>query len=247
MCKKLTWFSVVLMLLTLGLMGQAFIVRGGDLPDELKVGGFLLGPQAWSFRLFTFFEAVDKAKEAGCKVIEAFPGQILSPTDSVQFNHNAAPEIWAKAQQKLESAGVRLVNYGVVNWQDKAEARKVFEFAKKMNIPAITTEPHDNSPEMVDLIEQLAKEFDIKVGFHNHPKRPDQPEYKWWDPNFVAERVKGRDKRLGAAADTGHWLRSGVRPIDGLKVLEGRIISVHRMNSITAKPTTFLLALVSPT
>jgi sugar phosphate isomerase/epimerase len=32
---------------------------------------------------------------------------------------------------------------------------------------------------------------------------------------------------MGSAADTGHWVRSGIKPIDALKVLEGRIISCH--------------------
>jgi sugar phosphate isomerase/epimerase len=39
--------------------------------------------------------------------------------------------------------------------------------------------------------------------------------------------TKDRDARIGAAADTGHWMTSGVNPIEGLKTLQGRIISVH--------------------
>jgi sugar phosphate isomerase/epimerase len=39
--------------------------------------------------------------------------------------------------------------------------------------------------------------------------------------------VKGRDARLGACADTGHWVRSGVKPVEALKILEGRIASCH--------------------
>jgi sugar phosphate isomerase/epimerase len=39
--------------------------------------------------------------------------------------------------------------------------------------------------------------------------------------------VKGRDARLGACADTGHWLRSNITPVNALKILEGRIISSH--------------------
>ena len=35
----------------------------GDIPNECRIGGFYLGPQAYSFRLYTFFEAVDKAKK----------------------------------------------------------------------------------------------------------------------------------------------------------------------------------------
>ena len=33
--------------------------------------------------------------------------------------------------------------------------------------------------------------------------------------------------RIGAAADTGHWATSDIRPVDALKILEGRIVSLH--------------------
>jgi sugar phosphate isomerase/epimerase len=39
--------------------------------------------------------------------------------------------------------------------------------------------------------------------------------------------VKDRDRRIGACADTGHWARSGVKPVDALRILRGRIISSH--------------------
>ena len=200
---------------------------GGDFPAELKVGGFAIGPQAWSFNRFTFYEAVDKAKEAGCNVIEAYPGQKLSPADSTPFNHEAPPSVWVKAKLKMEAAGVRVVNYGVTRFKNEQEAHKVFGFAKLMGIPAITIEPRDNSPEMFKLAEKMVKIYDIKVGFHNHPKKPNNPDYKWWDPDFIIENVKDLDPRVGLAADTGHWIRSGINPLESLKKAEGRIISVH--------------------
>ena len=38
---------------------------------------------------------------------------------------------------------------------------------------------------------------------------------------------KDRSRRIGACVDTGHWVRSGLNPVECLKKLEGRIISVH--------------------
>lgn len=198
-----------------------------DLSPELKIGGFYLGPQAWSFHKLTFYEAVDNAKALGCNVIEAFPGQKLSPTDDTPFDHKAAPSVWAKAKLKVEATGIKIVNYGVVGFSNEAELRKVFDFAKVMDIPAITIEPHNTSSKMFDAIEKLAIKYDIKVGIHNHPKRANKPDYKFWDPNFVLSLVKNRDHHLGATIDTGHWIRSGVKPLDGMKILKGRIISVH--------------------
>ena len=48
------------------------------LPDSVKVGGFAIGCQAWTFNKFTVFEAIEKTRESGAKVIEFFPGQKLS-------------------------------------------------------------------------------------------------------------------------------------------------------------------------
>ncbi len=200
-------------------------VYAGGFPPELKVGGFLIGPQAYSFNRYSFFEAVDKAKEVGCNVIEAYPGQRLSPDDDTPFNHDASPGVWAKAKMKLEKVGVRMVNYGVVRLNNnEAEARKVFDFAKIMGIPIISTEPSEDS---FDLLEKLVKEYDIKLAIHNHPKKPKDPGYKYWDPNYVLECIKDRDSRIGACADTGHWIRSNVNPLDALKILKGRIVSSH--------------------
>ena len=39
--------------------------------------------------------------------------------------------------------------------------------------------------------------------------------------------VKDRDSRIGACADPGHWATSGITPLDGIKLLKGRIVSVH--------------------
>ena len=41
------------------------------------------------------------------------------------------------------------------------------------------------------------------------------------------ELVKDRDPRIGACADTGHWMRSDLKPVDCLRILKGRVLSSH--------------------
>jgi len=201
------------------------LVHAGSFPDELKVGGFAVGCQAYTFNRFTLFEAIDKTASTGAKVIEFATGQKLSPEEpTVKFNHDAPPEVWAKVKARLAEKGITVVAYGVVALpQDEAVSRKVFEFAKYFGIRVINTESVDS----IDTIEKLVKEYDIKVGFHDHPKRPDHPEYKMWDPEYVLSVVKDRDPRIGSCADIGHWVRSGLKPIDCVKILKGRIMSSH--------------------
>jgi sugar phosphate isomerase/epimerase len=193
--------------------------------DEQRVGGFAVGCQAYTFNRFSAFEAIEKTDQAGGRIIEFFPGQKLSKEEpNVKFDHNSSEEVIQKVKAKLAKHNVTAVNYGVVGIPaDEAQARKIFDFAKKMGLYAITTE----SDKSIDTIEKLVKEYDIRVGFHEHAKNPNNPDYKVWDPNYIVELVKDRDARIGACADTGHWATSGLKPLECLRILKGRIISTH--------------------
>jgi sugar phosphate isomerase/epimerase len=180
-----------------------------------------LGMQAYSFNRFTFFEAVDKTKALGLGYIEAYPGQKLSKEKpDVRTDHNMSSEHKKEMLQKLRVSGVKLMNYGVVSLpNDETECRKVFNFARDMGIETIVSEPPE---EAFGLIEKLCDEYEINVAIHNHPK----PSH-YWNPDTVLKVCKGRSKRIGACADTGHWMRSGINPVEALKKLRGRIISLH--------------------
>ncbi|MCL5098398.1 MAG: sugar phosphate isomerase/epimerase [Candidatus Omnitrophica bacterium] len=207
----------------------------GRIPDEYRVGGFAIGCEAYTFNHYTAFEAIEKTAEAGGHVIEFFPGQSLSPDErDVKVDYTASDETINKLKDKLKECNVMAVNFGVVALpNDEAECRKVFEFAKKMGMVAITSEPSEDA---LDVIEKLAKEYDINVAIHNHPRQPNNPNYKVWDPNYVLSLVKDRDHHLGACADTGHWMRSGINPVLALKILKGRIISSHLKDLNTFGP-----------
>jgi sugar phosphate isomerase/epimerase len=214
-----------LLLTSLSLLALGAVGLRAEFSDDLKTGDFVIGCQAWTFNKFSVVEAIDKTAEAGGKVIEFFPGQKLSPEKpDVKFDHNANQEVWATVKAHLAEKQITPVGYGVVGLsKDAAESRKVFEFAKFFGIAVINTE----SVDAIDTFEPLVKEYDIKIGFHDHPKRPDDPSYRLWDPNYVLEIVQDRDPRIGSCADTGHWVRSGLKPVDCLKILKGRVVSSH--------------------
>jgi sugar phosphate isomerase/epimerase len=205
--------------------GPLSVHAENKIPEDCKTGGFFVGCQAWTFNHFTLFEAIEMTAQAGGKVIEFSSGQILSKDDpNLKFDHNSSPEVIQRVKEQLALHHIVAVNYGVVGIsKNEAQARKVFDFAKTMGLPAITTE----SVDAIDMIEKLVKEYDIKVGFHDHPRKADDPKYRNWDPNYILSVVSDRDPRIGACADTGHWVRSGLRPVDCLRILKGRIISCH--------------------
>jgi sugar phosphate isomerase/epimerase len=194
------------------------------IPKSSKINGFAIGCQAYTFNRFTAFEAIEKTAEAGGKCIEFYPGQKFSPDQpDVKLDHNLSPENIKKLKAKLKKHNIRAVNYGVVHGKDADDWRKIFDFAKTMGLYGITTE----DVESLDDIEKLVKKYDIHVGIHEHAKRADDPGYKVWDPNYVLSVVKDRDPRIGACADTGHWQTSGLDPLDGIKILKGRVMSCH--------------------
>jgi sugar phosphate isomerase/epimerase len=158
-------------------------------------------------------------------VIELFPGQRLGGEfGNAKFDHHSPTAHRDAVKAKLKAEDILAVNYGVVGIPDnEAQARAVFDFAKDMGLYAVTTE----SAESINLIEKLVKEYDIRVGFHEHAVQPGNYKYRVWHPLYVMGLVSGRDPRIGACADTGHWQRSGLRPVECLKMLEGRIVSVH--------------------
>lgn len=213
---------------SLATTGLAFVLTTGlqaePIPDDYKQNGFAIGCQAYSFNRFSVFEAIEKTAEAGGKVIEFYPGQKLTKDEpNVKWNHSASEEVIARVEAKLKQHGIKAVNYGVVGGKDEAEWRKIFQFAKRLGLYGITTE----DVARLDIIEPLVKEFDIRVGIHDHPRQPNNPNYRVWDPHYILEVTKDRDARIGACADTGHWQTSGLDPLYCIKVLKGRVISAH--------------------
>jgi len=216
--KQTVVLSIVVLSVCLSACGWAAqrSRRGSWMRDPWK-----LGMQAYSFRNFTFEEAVAKTKALGLGYIEAYPWQTLSKArPKVQTSPNMSKADKLLMKQILREAGVKLINYGVVKLTNKeAECRKVFDFAREMGIETIVSEPPEDA---FDLISKLCEEYKINVAIHNHPK----PSH-YWNPDTVLKVCQGRSKRIGACADTGHWMRSGINPLEAIKKLKGRIISLH--------------------
>jgi len=190
---------------------------GAPLPE-----GWLLGVQAYTFRKFTFFQTVEKSAALGLKSIEMYPGQTIGGEVPGKTHHGMDAATREAVQAKLAEHDVKAAAYGVVNARGEDGWRKVFEFAKAMGIGTIVTEPPEGE---LDTVAKLCEEYKVKAAIHNHPKPS-----RYWNPETVLAALKGRSRRMGACADTGHWVRSGLDPLAGLKTLEGRIVSLHLMD-----------------
>lgn len=181
--------------------------------------GWQMAIHAYTFKNFSIFECIDKTAALGLKYMSLSGSVNLDGKKMVKTVDLPDADL-QRILEKTKAAGIKLVNIGVVQLpNNEAESRKVFEFAKKAGIDTLVAEPPD---EAMDLVEKLCKEYNIKVAIHDHP-RPSH----YWNPDTVLAAVKGRSHLLGACADTGHWLRSGLDPVECLKKLEGRVIVLH--------------------
>ncbi|MCK4346263.1 MAG: sugar phosphate isomerase/epimerase [Bacteroidales bacterium] len=178
-----------------------------------------IGFQAYTFKMFSFEEALQKGKSINLKYVEAYSGQVIKKGSEEKTHFSITGENREKMKQLLRENDIKLVNYGVISGKNEEEWKAIFAFAKDMGIETITSEP---LPEHLDLVEGLCEEYGINVAIHNHPKPS-----RYWDPDIVLKALEGRSKRMGVCADTGHWIRSGLNPVECLQKLEGKIISFH--------------------
>jgi sugar phosphate isomerase/epimerase len=183
--------------------------------------GWQLAIHSYTFQKFSIFDAIDKSAALGVKYMSISGSVMLDGTNRFP-TPSLTEEQRARIDEKLRARGFgNFVNLGVVQLTaDEAQSRKVFEFAKQWGINILVSEPPTNA---LDTVAKLCQEYNIKVAIHAHPKGHSI----YWNPDTVLAAVKGRTPLMGACADVGHWMRSGLDPLECIKKLEGHIICLH--------------------
>ena len=183
-----------------------------------STAGFKLGVQMWTFRMFSFADALNKVDSAGIKNIEAFFDQKLGGGMEGSFGTSMSKATREKLKQLLQTKGIHIVAMGVIGPRNKAEWIQAFDLAKDLGLSYITAEPIKTQWDMVD---SLAGVYGIPVAIHDHPK----PNV-YWSPDSVLAAIQGHP-HIGSCADIGHWTRNGLNPVECLKKLDGHILGVH--------------------
>jgi len=186
-----------------------------DLPevlaDEDAYRGFPIGIQSYSLREFNTLQAIRHIQGMGLHYAEFYSKHLALDASDAQI---------AETQGLLKRAGISLNAHGVSGFsKDHAKNRKVFEFAKKVAIRNITANPTADS---FDSLDKLVAEFDIRVCIHNHG-----PGALYDSIKSVQDAVKGRDPRIGACVDTGHFIRSKEDPVKAVHELGKRVFALH--------------------
>ena len=170
-----------------------------------------LGIQLYSLRGYPVDEALRHAREIGFRYVEFWPGI---------FPLNSTPEQIAAMNKKLADLGLTISAHGVNGFgADAAANRKVFEFAKAAGIRILGADP---APEAFASLDELVKEFDIRIAIHNHG-----PKHRYNKVLDVLRAIEKHDERIGACADLGHFIRSGENPVEVIRLLKGRLYGIH--------------------
>ena len=188
--------------------GSAAIARSAAARDPLPL---TLGIQLYSLRGFPVDQALDHAKALGLTQVEFYPDMFPITDDATAI---------AAMQKKLAERGLVISAHGVNRFTNDAAAnRKLFTFAKAAGIKTIAADP---DPDSFASLDELVKEFDIRVAIHNHG-----PTHRYNKALDVLSAVEKHDERIGACADLGHFIRSGERPTEVIRLLKGRLYGIH--------------------
>jgi len=202
--------------------------------------GWQVAVHSYTFKNFSLSNAIDKTAEVGAKYMSISGSVNLMENGKIKTvpTTTLSEKDYAAILTHMKAKGItpKFVNMGVVKpTANEDESRKLFENAKRLGIDVLVAEPETHGkmselPKVMDVVEKLAVEFNIKVAIHNHPK----PSF-YWNPDTVLAAVKGRSPLLGSCSDVGHWVRSGLDPVECLKKLEGRVIALHFKDLVPEK------------
>ncbi len=170
-----------------------------------------LGIQLYSLREYSVEDALKQAKNIGFTHVEFYSNML--PLDSTA-------EKIAAVKKQVADLGLTISAHGVNRFtKDAAANRKWFEFAKAIGIPCLSADP---DPDSFASLNDLVKEFDIRIGIHNHG-----PTHRYNKALDVLHAVEKYDPRIGACADLGHYIRSGEKPTEVIRLLKGRLYGIH--------------------
>ncbi len=177
--------------------------------------------QTYTFNKFTLEEAIGKLKGMDIDGVEVYPWQRVSAKyPELKFGPTMNQEQRDYVKKLLKDADLKIVSYGVASPKTEKEIEDIVRFAQDMGITRIITEcPVSTFP----IWEKFGKETGITMCLHHHAKDSSN---QYFDPEVMLKFIKGYDY-VKASPDVGHWSRSQIKPIDGLKLLKGNMRSMH--------------------
>lgn len=185
-----------------------------------KKARFPLGLASYTLRKFDLDQTLAMTKRVGLTHI---------CLKSFHLPLDATAEQIAAAAAKVKEAGLDLYGCGVVSMKTDQDVNQAFDYAKAAGMRTIVAAP---IPDVLPLVNEKVKQFDIEVAIHNHG--PGDKIYP--TPESIYEKVEKLDNRIGLCIDIGHTARIGADPIADAERFADRLLDVHVKDVSAAAP-----------
>jgi sugar phosphate isomerase/epimerase len=185
----------------------------GQRQQKTVTGGpkLKLGLASYTFREFGLDDTLKMTKRLGLEYITLKSFHLSLKSSSGQIAGVAAT---------VKNAGINLYGVGVIYMNDMGQVGTAFEYAKAAGAKVIIGVP---SYDMLELVNQKVREYDIQVAIHNHG--PGDKLYP--TPAAAYEKIQNLDRRIGLCIDIGHTIRAGDNPANAAEQFADRLLDVH--------------------
>jgi sugar phosphate isomerase/epimerase len=179
--------------------------------DSTKGKSLNLSIASYTFRAFNLDKTIEMTKRAGIKNI---------CLKSMHMPLDAKPDVLAATAAKIAAAGLTLYGAGVIDMVKETQIKQAFEYGKAAGLRLLVVSP---APEVLPLVEEQVKKYDISVAIHNHG--PDDRRFP--TPKSAYDAVASLDPRIGLCIDIGHTVRAGADLVDSINRYHDRLFEMH--------------------
>jgi sugar phosphate isomerase/epimerase len=201
-------------------LGKAGVAADTAPQGEKKKLPFPLGMASYTLRKFDLDQTLAMTQRVGLTHI---------CLKSFHLPLDATPEQIAAAVAKVKAAGIDLYGGGVITMKTDKDVNSAFDYAKAAGMRTIVGAP---VPDVLPLVNEKVKQFDIEVAIHNHG--PGDKVYP--TPESIYQKVEKLDPRIGLCIDIGHTLRIGADPVADSERFADRLLDLHIKDVSAAAP-----------
>ncbi|MDS0299766.1 sugar phosphate isomerase/epimerase [Halogeometricum sp. S1BR25-6] len=189
---------------------------------------YAVGVQTVVFQHRTLDELLSDLAETGIDTVDLWDGHLSVDDDEATV---------AAAEDALESAGVSVCGYGVVDVEDPESVRDHVAFADRLGASYLAVNYPPDRDDVTEALVEAAEEFGVDVAIHNYSSVHHDDLSTVFssidDVRAVLDRYD--DPRLGVCVDTGHFLVEDVDPESVIRELGDRIVAVHLKDTTEAE------------
>lgn len=214
-----------------------------DIPQTQhgSTGEVIVGLQTYSLRDRSLSEAIVAMQALGIEHCELWEGHVepseyrwqrgLSPERLRENRENlrkwratVSMEYIAGIREQFNRAGIHILAYNATfkdNISDQ-ELELGFQIAKTLGTDTINSSA---TVSVMDRVDRVAQQYNIRVGMHNHANVGDPNEFA--TPDSFARGMAGKSGLIGINLDTGHFTAANFDPLQYMKDHHEQIFSIH--------------------